>query len=477
MRKEKRVNRVSKQTASHDVLIIGGGPGGYVAAIRAHQRGLNVGLVERADLGGVCLNWGCIPTKALLHSAGLLDEMRNAKQIGVVADNVRGDYAAAQKHSRRAANRLGKGVQFLMRSNKVTVYNGLARITAPGKVHVEGDETQTVEAKNIIIATGGRPRLLPGLEADGKQILTSREALALTKVPKSMVIIGAGAIGVEFASIFNSFGVEVTIVEALPTIVPLEEPEISAELTKIFKKQGMNIITGARVESVDKAKKSVTVNISTGDGDDHKQALKAEQVLVAIGVAGNSENLGLEDVGVNTDRGFIVVDEHMRTNVPGIYAVGDVVGGPQLAHVASEEGIVAVETIAGGDARPIDYDKVPRATYCHPQVAAVGLTEARAKELGYDVKVGTFPLRGNGLAVATGRTDGFVKIVAESKYDEILGMHIIGPQASELIAEQSLGQTIEATVHDVSATIHAHPTLSESVREAAMAVLGEAIHM
>lgn len=472
---KKKVNLMSEQTPSHDVLIIGGGPGGYVAAIRAHQRGLDVGLVERADLGGVCLNWGCIPTKALLHSAGLMDDIRNAKQYGIIVENATSDYAAVQKHSRRAADRLRKGVEFLMRNNKVTVYNGDARITAPGQVSVDGK--QTVQAKNIIIATGGRPRLLPGLEADGKRVLTSREALALTELPESMIIIGAGAIGVEFASIFNTFGVKVTLVEALPTIVPLEEPEISAELTKLFRRQGMDIFADTRVEGVDVGEDGVTVRVRTGGDGGKEQQLQADQVLVAIGVAGNSENLGLEEVGVKTDRGFIVVDEFMRTNVPGIFAVGDVTGPPQLAHVASEEGIVAVETIAGGDARPIDYASVPRATYCHPQVAAVGLTEAQARERGYDVKVGTFPLRGNGLAVATSRTDGFVKIVAESKYDEILGMHVLGPQASELIAELSLGLTIETTVHDVAASIHAHPTLSESVREAAMAVLGEAIHI
>lgn len=461
--------------ARHDVLIIGGGPGGYVAAIRAHQRGLNVGLVERDALGGICLNWGCIPTKALLYSAGILDSIKNAKQHGVIVDNVKTDYAAAQKNSRQASDRLRKGVEYLMRSNKVTVYEGTARIAAPGKVTVEGKDGQkTVEAKNIIIATGARPRSLPGLDVDGKYILTSREALAMTKLPKSMVVIGAGAIGVEFASVFNSFGVKVTIVEALPRILPLEEPEISQELTKLFKRRGIDILTGAMVKQVDKGKNGVTVQVTV---DDKEQKIEADQVLVAIGVAPNSENLGLEGVGVKVDRGFIQVNERMQTNVPGIYAIGDVIGGPQLAHVASEEGILAVEAIAGGEVRPIEYDKVPRATYCHPQVAAVGLTEEQAREKGYDVKTGTFPLRGNGLAVATGRTDGFVKIVAESRYDEILGVHILAPEASELMAEIGLGLTIETTLHDVAATIHAHPTLSEAVREAAMAAMGEAIHI
>ncbi len=398
---------LSKDASQHDVLVIGGGPGGYVAAIRAHQRGLNVGLVERDALGGVCLNWGCIPTKALLYSAGILDSIKNAKQHGVIVEEVKTDYAAAQKNSRRAADRLRKGVEFLMRSNQVTVYEGTARIAAPGKVSVEGkDGARTVEAKNIIIATGARPRSLPGLEPDGKYILTSREALAMTKLPESMVIIGAGAIGVEFASVFNTFGVKVTLVEALPRILPLEEPEISQELAKIFKKQGIDVVTGAMVQRVDTGKQGVSVQLAVGGKE---ETLQADQVLVAIGVAPNSENLGLEEVGVKTDRGFIQVDERMQTNVPGIYAIGDVVGGPQLAHVASEEGILAVEAITGGDVRPIDYSKVPRATYCHPQVAAVGLTEEQAREQGYDVKVGVFPLRGNGLAVATGRTDGFVK--------------------------------------------------------------------
>lgn len=466
---------MSKDAARHDVLIIGGGPGGYVAAIRGHQLGLNVGLVEKEHLGGTCLNWGCIPTKALLYSAGVLESVQNAKQHGVIVENYKTDYAAAQKNSRNAADRLRKGVEYLMRSNKVAVYEGTARISAPGKVVVEGkDGTKTVEANNIIIATGARPRSLPGLEPDGEYILTSREALAMTKLPESMVVIGAGAIGVEFASIFNTFGVKVTIVEAMDRILPLEEPEISQELTKLFKKRGIDVLTGAMVKSVDKGKAGVTVKVEV---DGKEQELKAGQVLVAIGVAPNSENLGLETVGVKVERGFIQVNERMQTNVPGIYAIGDVIGGPQLAHVASEEGILAVEAIAGLDVRPIDYDKVPRATYCHPQVAAVGLTEAQAKEKGYDVKVGVFPLRGNGLAVATGRTDGFVKIVAESRYDEILGVHILAPEASELMAEIGLGLTIETTLHDVAATIHAHPTLSEAVREAAMAAMGRAIHI
>lgn len=463
---------MSQQSASHDVLIIGGGPGGYVAAIRAHHRGLNVGLVEKADMGGVCANWGCIPTKALLHSASLLDELRRGEQFGVIAEKVSGDYGAAQKHSRQAAERLRQGVEFLMRKNKVTVYKGTARIAGQGRVVV--DDKQTIEAKNIVIATGGRPRLLPGVEADGEFVLTSREALAITELPKSIVIIGAGAIGVEFASIFNTFGVDVTIVEALPQIVPLEEPEIGAELAKIFKQQGIDIVVGARVESIDKQKDGVTINVKAGE---EQKAIKADKVLIAIGVAPNSENLGLEEVGVKTDNGFIVVDEKMQTNVAGIYAIGDVIGGPQLAHVASEEAVVAIEAIAGGEVRPIDYAKVPRATYCHPQVAAVGLTEAQAKEQGYDVKVGTFPLVGNGLAVATGRTEGFIKVVAESRYDEILGIHIIGAQASELIAEIGLGLTIETTLHDVAATIHAHPTLSEIVKEGALVALGEPLHI
>ena len=466
---------MSNGAPQHDVVIIGGGPGGYVAAIRAHQRGLNVGLVEREALGGTCLNWGCIPTKALLYSAGILDSIKNAKQHGVIVEEVKTDYAAAQKNSRRAADRLRKGVEFLMRSNQVTVYEGTARIAAPGKVAVEGkDGARTIEAKNIIVATGARPRSLPGVEPDGKHILTSRDALAMTKLPPSMIIIGAGAIGVEFASLFNTFGVQVTLVEALPRILPPEEPEISDELPKLFKRRGMNVLTGAMVKQVDAGKQGVTVVVAV---DGKEETLTADQILVAIGVAPNSENLGLEEAGVKLDRGFIQVNEFMQTSVPGIYAIGDVVGGPQLAHVASEEGIVAVETIAGGTARPVDYDKVPRATYCHPQVAAVGLTEARAREMGYDVKTGVFPLRGNGLAVATGRTEGFVKIVAESRYDEILGVHILAPEASELMAEIGLGLTIETTLHDVAATIHAHPTLSEAVREAAMAALGEAIHI
>lgn len=466
---------VSNQTARHDVVIIGGGPGGYVAAIRGRQLGLNVGLVEKEDLGGTCLNWGCIPTKALLYSAGVLESVKEAAQHGVIVESYKIDYAAAQKNSRRAAERLRKGVEYLMRSNGVTVYNGSGRLAGPGRVVVEGkDGVRTVEAKNIIVATGARPRSLPGVEPDGKYVLTSRDALSLTELPQSMAIIGAGAIGVEFAQIFNTFGVKITLIEALDRILPLEEPEISQELAKLFTKRGIDILTGAMVKGVEKHGQGVTVHVAVGG---QERAVKADQVLVAIGVAPNSANLGLEELGVKIERGFIQVNERMQTNVPGIYAIGDVIGGPQLAHVASEEGIVAVETIAGGDVHPINYDKIPRATYCHPQVASVGLTEAQARERGYDVKTGIFPLRGNGLAVATGRTDGFVKIVAESRYDEILGVHILAPEASELMAEIGLGLTIETTLHDVAATIHAHPTLSEAVKEAALAALGRAIHI
>ncbi len=463
----------NQEGARHDVVIIGGGPGGYVCAIRARQLGLSVGLIEKEALGGTCLNWGCIPTKALLYSAGILEEMRRAGEFGVVADNVRGDYTAAQKHSRRAADRLRKGVEFLMRSKGVTVYQGQARITAPGQVAITGGPV--IGAKHIVVATGARARSLPGLEPDGKRILTSRDALAMTQLPNSIVIVGAGAIGVEFASVFSAFGAKVTLVEALPQILPAEEPEVSQELTKIFKKRGISVFAGATVAGVEQDNDGLTVRIATGGKAE--ETVRADAVLLAVGVAGNTEGLGLEELGVRVERGFIPVNERMETNVSGIYAIGDCTGPPLLAHVASEQGVLAAEAIAGRAVRPIDYRKVPRATYCHPQVASVGLTEAQAREAGYDVKVGIFPLRGNGLAVATGRTDGFVKIVAESRYDEILGMHAIGPEASELIAEIGLGQTIEATLHDVAATIHAHPTLSESVKEAALAALGGAIHI
>ncbi|HEY8417275.1 MAG TPA: dihydrolipoyl dehydrogenase [Limnochordales bacterium] len=462
------------EAARHDVVIIGGGPGGYVCAIRARQLGLSVGLVEKDALGGICLNWGCIPTKALLYSAGLLEEIRRAAEFGIIVENVRPDYAGAHKNSRRAADRLRKGVEYLMRSNGVTVYQGHARITGPGQVAVAGGPT--LSAGKIVIASGARPRSLPGLEPDGRRVLTSRDALAMTELPKSIIIIGAGAIGVEFASVFNSFGADVTLVEALPQILPAEEPEISQELTKIFKKRGIKVFTSASVAGVDQDEQGVTVHLAAGEGSS-AQSLKADAVLVAIGVIGNTEDLGLEAAGVKVERGFIPVNERMETNVPGIYAIGDCTGPPLLAHVASEQGVVAAEAIAGHPVRAIDYRKVPRATYCQPQVASVGLTEAQAREAGYDVKTGVFPLRGNGLAVATGRTDGFVKIVAENQYDEILGMHAIGPEASELIAEIGLGQTIEATLHDVAATIHAHPTLSESVKEAALAAMGAAIHI
>ncbi|MDO9087520.1 MAG: dihydrolipoyl dehydrogenase [Anaerolineaceae bacterium] len=464
--------------SEYDVVIIGAGPGGYVAAIRASQLGLKTVIIDKEWLGGVCLNIGCIPSKSLLKNADVAYTLRNgAKEFGFSFDNLKLDYSVAVKRSRQVSNRLTKGVGFLMKKNNVDVIMGIGKLTAKNIVTVTGEDgsTQEISAKNIIIATGAYSTPIPGVTLDGEKILSYKEAILQTRQPESVVIIGAGAIGVEFATIWNGYGTEVTIVEMLPRLVPLEDEEIGVELEKAFKKAGIKSLTGHRVEKIETTDKGVKVTVSEGE---NQKIIEAEQALVAIGFKPNSADLGLEPVGVALDkRGFIQIDDHMSTNVPGIWAIGDVTGKLLLAHVASTQGIICAENIAGVDTITLDYRMMPRATYCHPQVASFGLTEAQAKEEGYEVKVGRFPFQANGKSLGLGESNGFVKIVTDVKYGEILGAHMIGPEVSELLPELTLAQTMELTAEEISRNVHAHPTLSEVIMEAAHGVVGETIHI
>ncbi len=458
----------------YDVVIIGGGPGGYVAAIRAAQLGLKTALVERERVGGVCLNWGCIPTKALIRNADIVNLVKQGDYWGLSFEGVSFDYARAYQRSREVVDRLVKGVEFLLSRNGVEVFAGDGYVAGRDLVVVrpEGRELRT---KNIIVATGGSPRSLPGLEPDGRRVLTSYHALNLRELPRSMVIVGGGAVGVEFAYIFRAYGVEVTILEMLPRLVPQEDEEVSAELERAFKKQGIKVMTGTKVEKAELTDGGVRLELSGPQGS---SSLTAEQVLLGIGIVPNSQGLGLEEVGVELERGWVKVDERMRTNVPGIWAIGDVTGKLALAHVASHQGIVAVETIAGLNPPPIkDYADMPRCTYCNPQVASVGLTEAQAREAGRQVRVGKFPFRANGKALGLGEAEGFVKVVADAEYGEILGIHMIGPEVTELISEGVLGRLLEGTPKEFGWAVHPHPTLSEALKEAALNVYGEAIHI
>jgi dihydrolipoamide dehydrogenase len=472
------------ETTAFDLIVIGGGPGGYVAAIRAAQLGQKVAVVEREALGGVCLNWGCIPTKALLRNAEVINLLGQGADFGFKIENLTVDYAPAQKRSRQVSDRLVKGVGFLFRKNNITHVAGTGELVGLKQVKVM-PSGQLLEAKSIIIATGARARSLPGMKIDGQRIITSREALELTVVPKRLVVVGAGAIGMEFAYLFRSYGADVTVIEMLPHVLPLEDDETAAEVAKAFKRRGIVALVNTRTEAVDVADAGasdagVTVRVKD-QGTGLEQAIPADVVLVAIGVAPNSEGIGLETAGVATDkRGFIVVDEYLRTNVPGIYAIGDVTGKLLLAHVASAQGIVAAEHSAGHETRPIrdaDYIFMPRATYCHPQVASLGYTEAQAKEKGYEVKIGKFPFIANGKALGLNERDGFVKIIADAKYGEILGAHLVGPEVTELLPELALAHTWELTTEEIARTVHAHPTLSEALMEAAHGVEGQAIHI
>jgi dihydrolipoamide dehydrogenase len=463
---------------TYDVVIIGSGPGGYVAAIRAAQLGMSILIVEReARLGGVCTLRGCIPTKALLHTADLLEEARHGADVGVASKEVRLDLPAAMKHKEKVVRQSSNGVSYLMKKNRVDVATGFGRIAGPGRVSVAAaDGSETIyPAKNIIVATGSAPRSLPGIEIDHRLVLSSDSILEVTEVPKSLIVIGCGAVGVEFASMFSRFGSKVTLIEVLPCIVPIEDEEISRELAASFKRQGMAVYTDTRVERVTKSEGGVEVLARTSGGK--TETFRAEKMLMAVGRKPLSEGIGLEGLGVATQKGYITIDPNMRTNVPGVYAIGDVAPTQWLAHVASAEGVVAVEHMAGAETRPLNYDQVPGCTYSSPEVASIGLTEAKARERGFDVAIGKFPFSAIGKARIINETSGFVKIVAEKKYDEVLGVHIVGPKATELIAEAGAALKLEATSEDLVRTIHAHPTLAEAIHEASEAVAGHSIHI
>jgi dihydrolipoamide dehydrogenase len=464
--------------AGFDLIIIGSGPGGYVAAIRAAQLGLRVACVETEHLGGVCLNIGCIPTKALLSSALLVNEMRDADKHGIIAKDVSFDLGPAQARSRRVADQMRRGVGHLFKKNKITHIEGFGRLAGKGKVEVEaaGGNKTVHDATHIIIATGSRPRDLPTLKIDEDRVWSSTGALMHEKAPASLFIVGAGAIGMEFADVYASYGTKVTIVEALDRILPLEDAEVSKFMERTYAKRGMEIHTSARFEGANVSKTGVKVSFKDAKGT--TQTRDVDYVLSAVGRAPNSSGLGLETVGVKvSERGFIVVDQLMRTNVPGIYAIGDVTGNQLLAHKASHEGIVCVEHIAGKGHATVDYSNVPNCTYCHPEVASVGLTEEQAKAKGYDIEVGKFPWVGVGRAVASGHTDGFIKVIRDKSYSEILGAHIVGPHATDLIAEFVVGRHLESTVEELERAMHPHPTFSEGVSEAALAALGRPIHI
>jgi dihydrolipoamide dehydrogenase len=469
---------------SFDIIIIGSGPGGYVTAIRAAQLGLKTAIVEREYLGGICLNWGCIPTKALLRSAEIFHYMQHAKDYGLSAEKVGYDSAAVVKRSRAVAKRLNDGVGFLMKKNKVTVIWGEAVIDAPGKVTVKAGKGEApkgalgpggYQAKHIIIATGARPRVLPGLEPDKKLIWTYFEAMVPEKMPKSLLVIGSGAIGIEFASFFRTFGVDVTVVEVLPQILPVEDAEISAFARKQFEKQGIKIFTGAKVTKLDKQPDGVTATIDDGKGG--TQTLAVERVISAVGVTGNIENLGLDKVGVKTERGAIVVDPLSRTNVPGIYAIGDVAGPPLLAHKAEHEGEICVEAIKGLNPHPLDKRLIPGCTYCSPQIASVGLTEQAAKEQKLDIRIGRFPFVGNGKAIALGEDQGLVKVIFDKKTGALIGAHMVGAEVTELIQGYVVAMNLETTEEELMHTVFPHPTLSEMMGEAVLDAYGRALNI
>lgn len=462
---------------SFDLVVLGSGPGGYVAAIRAAQLGMNTAIIEKENLGGVCLNWGCIPSKALLKNAEIVNTIQHdAASLGLTFDGFKTDFGAAFKRSRDAADKNSKGVEFLMKKNKIKVINGFGRFNAKGEIIVSdsgGKELSSVSAKHTVIATGGRARPLPGIEFDGKAVMGYRDAIMLEKLPKSCIIIGGGAIGVEFAYVMNAYGVEVTIVEMLPSLLPLLDKEMAGVVTREYKKKKIKILTGATVKSVKKDKGGVVVSIeSKGKTED----LNAETTLVSIGFMPNSDNIGLENVGVKTEKGWIKVDDGFRTNIEGIYAIGDVIGNPLLAHAASAEAHECVEKIAGEKTYGYDPLRVPNCIYCQPQVASVGLTEEEAKEK-YDIKVGRFPFSANGKARAIGHTEGLVKLIFDKKYGELLGAHIAGNDATEMIIELTLAMNLEVTPVELYKTIHPHPTLSEAVMEAAADAEGHAIHI
>jgi dihydrolipoamide dehydrogenase len=470
----------------YDLIVLGSGPGGYVAAIRGAQLGMKTAIVERENLGGVCLNWGCIPTKALIHNADVLETLHNADKLGFTFDNLTVDYSAAVKRSRSVAQRQTKGVGFLMRKNKIDVIEGNGVFTdahtlkvSPSEINPEAEE-RSVTADNIVIAVGARARSLPGAEIDGEQIIQYRDAIVMEDLPEKLIVVGSGAIGMEFAYIYNAYGVDVTVIEMLPQVLPLEDAEVSQEVAKSFRKAGIKTLINTRTEEVKKLDDGVEVTVKDLE-DESTETLKADKVLMAIGIQPNTENVGLEAAGVDLDeRGHVKIDEFMRTSAPNIYAIGDCTGKLALAHVASAQGIVATESMAGVDTYPIPDDRyifMPRATFCFPQVASLGMTEEQAKEAGYEINVGKFPFMPNGKAQGLGVREGFIKIIADAKYGEILGAHLVGPEVTELLPELSLAQMMEITPAEIARNVHSHPTLSEVIMEAAHGVEGEPIHM
>lgn len=466
---------------AYDVVVLGSGPGGYVAAIRASQLGFKTAIIEKESLGGICLNWGCIPTKALLKSAQVVEDIKHAKEYGIEASGTP-NFEAVVKRSRGVADKMSKGVQFLMRKNKIDVVMGYGKLKAKGQIEVTAADgsKSVVEGKHIIIATGGRSRELPALKQDGKKIIGYREAMSLPQQPKSIIVVGSGAIGVEFGYFYNAMGTKVTIVEFLPRIVPVEDEDVSKELEKNFKKNGIDIMTNAEVTAVDTSGAGVKAKVKTASGE---VVLEADVLLSAVGVTANIENIGLEELGIKTDKGRITVDKNYQTNVPGIYAIGDCVPGQALAHVASKEGIICVESIGYNEKKyhhapeALDYGNVPGCTYCYPEIASVGYTEKQAKEAGYEIKVGKFPLSASGKASAAGHPEGFVKVIFDAKYGEWLGTHMIGYNVTEIIAQTVTARKLETTYHEVLNSIHPHPTISESVKDAIEVAYGEAIHL
>jgi len=462
--------------SKYDVIVLGSGPGGYVTAIRASQLGMKTAVIEKESLGGVCLNWGCIPTKALLKSAKVFDFLKHADDYGLKVEKADKDFTAVVKRSRNVAEGMSKGVQFLMKKNKIDVIEGHGKVKPGKKVSVEDKDgkSKDYEAKHIIIATGARSRELPSLPQDGKKVIGYRKAMTLEKQPESMIVVGSGAIGVEFASFYNSMGTKVTIVEFQPRIVPIEDEDVSKGFEKIYKKKGIKIMTNSSVEKVDTSGKKVKATVKTKKGE---EILEADVVLSAVGIKTNIENIGLEEVGIKTDKDKIVVNDYYQTNVPGYYAIGDVTHGPALAHVASAEGILCVEKISGMKVEALDYGNIPGCTYSNPEIASVGMTEKQAKEAGYELKVGKFPFSASGKASAEGSKDGFVKVIFDAKYGEWLGCHMLGAGVTDMIAEAVLGRKLETTGHEVLKTVHPHPTMSEAVMEAVADAYDEVIHL
>ncbi len=462
---------------NYDIIVVGSGPGGYVTAIRASQLGLKTAIVEREELGGICLNWGCIPTKALLKSANVFEYLSHASDYGITVKDAKADFNGMVKRSRDVADGMSNGIKFLMKKNKIDVLTGNGVIKANKTVAVTdeaGKSTDYTASKGVIIATGARSRALPNLPQDGEKVIGYRQAMTLKSQPKKMVVVGSGAIGVEFAYFYNAIGTEVTVVEYLPNIVPVEDTDVSKQLEKSFKKSGIKVMTGSSVESVDTSGKQCVVTVKTSKGE---EKIECDVVLSAVGIQANIENIGLEDVGIVVDKGRILVDDFYQTNMPGYYAIGDVVPGPALAHVASAEGIVCVEKIAGHHPEAIDYGNVPGCTYCSPEIASVGMTEKAAKEAGIELKIGKFPFSASGKASAAGAKDGFVKLLFDAKYGELLGAHMIGANVTEMIAEIVAIRKLETTGEELIKTIHPHPTMSEAVMEAAAAAYGEVIHL